>query len=70
MKCGANGKTAKANVCGPIFANFSSMGLWAMTMKAAMNTRVEARKKEINKAPRFAWRAFSSPPFSWKAGSE
>jgi len=39
-------------------------------MKAAMNTRVEARKKEINKAPRFAWRAFSSPPFSWKAGSE
>jgi len=39
-------------------------------MKAAMNTRVESRKKEINKAPRFAWRAFSSPPFSWKAGSE
>ncbi|KAG2577526.1 hypothetical protein PVAP13_6NG230903 [Panicum virgatum] len=24
MKCGANGKTAKANVCGPIFANFSA----------------------------------------------
>jgi hypothetical protein len=23
MKCGANGKTAKVNVCGPIFANFS-----------------------------------------------
>jgi len=23
MKCGTNGKTAKANVCGPIFANFS-----------------------------------------------
>jgi len=23
MKCGANGKTAKANVCGLIFANFS-----------------------------------------------
>ena len=23
MKCGANGKTANANVCGPIFANFS-----------------------------------------------
>jgi len=25
MKCGANGKTAKANVCGPIFANFSCL---------------------------------------------
>ena len=25
MKCGANGKTAKANICGPIFANFSSL---------------------------------------------
>jgi len=24
MKCGANGKTAKVNVCGPIFANFST----------------------------------------------
>ena len=23
MKYGANGKTAKANICGPIFANFS-----------------------------------------------
>ena len=28
MKCGANGKTAKANVCGPIFANFSAREEW------------------------------------------